>query len=59
MFLGAKVRRFPHSHNPLCMAFRIPQRWYIADLVSFATLFLMRAPELIQLLKAVIINDLL
>ena len=29
MFLGAKVRRFLHPHNPYHMAFHIPHIWYI------------------------------
>ena len=28
LFDGAKVRRFPHSHNPLDMSFRIPHIGY-------------------------------
>ena len=29
MFVGAKVRRIPHSHNPRLAAFCIPQSWYL------------------------------
>ena len=29
MFLGAKVRRFLHPHNPYHVAFYIPHIWYI------------------------------
>ena len=41
LFDGAKVRRFPHSHNPLDMSFYIPHLWYLLrheDLKLFYTL---------------------
>ena len=28
LFLGAKVRRFPYTHNPDFVAYYIPNVWY-------------------------------
>ena len=39
LFLGAKVRRFLHPHNPLDMSFRIPHAWYFTILCRFSLRF--------------------
>ncbi len=36
---GAKVRRFLQSHNPFCVAFHIPNVWYIAEKRGFTPVF--------------------
>lgn len=39
-YLGAKVRRFLHTHNPLSMSYRIPQIWYFYKLMIILLLYL-------------------
>jgi hypothetical protein len=36
---GAKVRRFLQSHNPSCVAFYIPNVWYIVEKRGFYSPF--------------------